>query len=151
DRPDCAAGGDRVNSQVEFLLDRARQMPPEERADFLTSECPDPEVRAEVESLLEYATTTVSFFDDAIRGVAASLRARYEPARGDTIGSYRIVSPIGHGGMGSVYLAERADGEIEQKVAVKLLRADGTRPQWRERFLKERQLLASLHHPSIVH
>ena len=53
--------------------------------------------------------------------------------------------------MGSVYLAERADGEIQQRVAVKLLRADGHRPVWRDRFLKERQLLASLHHPSVVH
>ena len=52
--------------------------------------------------------------------------------------------------MGSVYLAERADGEIQQRVAVKLLRADGHRPVWRHRFLKERQLLASLHHSSIV-
>ena len=53
--------------------------------------------------------------------------------------------------MGAVYLAERTDGEIQQDVAVKLLRADGHRPVWRDRFLKERQLLASLHHPSIVH
>jgi len=53
--------------------------------------------------------------------------------------------------MGSVYLAERADGEIEQKVAIKLLRTDTHRPDWRERFLRERQLLASLHHPWVVH
>jgi serine/threonine protein kinase len=53
--------------------------------------------------------------------------------------------------MGSVYLGKRADGEIQQTVAVKLLTADSHRPGWRERFLKERQLLASLNHPSIVH
>jgi serine/threonine-protein kinase len=52
--------------------------------------------------------------------------------------------------MGTVYLAERRDGEIQQKVAV-VLNGGGSRPAWRERFLKERRLLASLNHPSIVH
>jgi Protein kinase domain len=52
--------------------------------------------------------------------------------------------------MGAVYLAERSDGEIQRKVAVKLLRADAHRAAWRDRFLRERQLLASLNHPSIV-
>ena len=51
---------------------------------------------------------------------------------------------------GSVYRAERADGEVQQTVALKLLRADACRAGWRERFLNERQLLATLQHPSIV-
>ncbi len=53
--------------------------------------------------------------------------------------------------MGTVYLAERTDGEIQQSVAVKLLRADDHRPAFRKRFLRERQFLASLNHPSIAH
>ena len=81
------------------------------------------------------------FFDYAIQGVAHSLRCSREPSPGDIVGSYRLVSLIGQGGMGSVYLASRADGEIEQRVAIKLLRADSLRTEWRERFLKERQLL----------
>ena len=52
--------------------------------------------------------------------------------------------------MGAVYLAERHDGEIECKVAIKLLRADADSPSRRERFLRERQLLAYLNHPSIA-
>jgi serine/threonine protein kinase len=52
--------------------------------------------------------------------------------------------------MGTVYLAERTDGEIQQQVAIKLL-AGGHRPAWRDRFIRERQLLASLNHHSIVH
>lgn len=59
--------------------------------------------------------------------------------------------PLGSGGMGTVYLAERSDGEIQQSVAVKLLRADNHRPAFRKRFLRERQFLASLNHPSIAH
>jgi serine/threonine-protein kinase len=61
-----------------------------------------------------------------------------------------LVRLLGSGGMGTVYLAERRDGEIEQKVAIKLLRADADRPAWRERFLRERQLLAYLSHSSIA-
>ena len=140
-----------MSPEVERLMCLAADLPLAERAEFLTAECPDLELRAEVESLLEYATRTESYFQDAIRGVARSLRTMDEASPGDSIGCYRIVSLIGRGGMGSVYLAERADGEIEQRVAVKLLRGDGHRPLWRSRFLRERQLLASLNHPSIVH
>jgi tetratricopeptide (TPR) repeat protein/predicted Ser/Thr protein kinase len=140
-----------VTPEIEKLLDVAAQIPSERRAQFLARQCPDPQVRAEVSALIRYADDAESCFEEAIQGVAASLRSRHEPSPGDTIGSYRIVSLVDRGGMGSVYLAERADGEIQQRVAVKLLRSDGHRPGWRERFLKERQLLASLHHPSIVH
>jgi len=140
-----------VNLEVERLLDLALEVPLDRRAEFLARECPDPLVRAEVESLLEYATGAESYFNDAIKGVAWSLRASREASPGDAVGAYKIVSLIGRGGMGSVYLAERADGEIQQQVAVKLLRADGHGLVWRDRFLRERQLLASLQHPSIVH
>jgi serine/threonine protein kinase len=140
-----------VSPDIKKLLDLAAQIPSERRAQFLARQCPNPQVRAEVSALIRYADDAESCFEEAIQGVAASLRCRHEPCPGDAIGSYRIVSLIDRGGMGSVYLAERSDGEIQQRVAVKLLRADGHRPGWRERFLKERQLLASLHHPSIVH
>ena len=53
--------------------------------------------------------------------------------------------------MGTVYLAERSDGEIQQKVAVKVLRAGADGTAWRDRFLRERQLLATPNHPSIAH
>jgi tetratricopeptide (TPR) repeat protein len=140
-----------VNVEVERLLDLAAAMPASRRATFLAKECPDTRVRAEVESLLEYATGAETFFDQAIQSVASSVRGSREPAPGDAFGPYRIVSLLGRGGMGSVYLAERVDGEVQQKVAIKLLRADCHRPAWRSRFLTERQLLASLHHPSIIH
>ncbi|HWC00241.1 MAG TPA: protein kinase, partial [Bryobacteraceae bacterium] len=52
--------------------------------------------------------------------------------------------------MGDVYLAQKDDGQTEQKVAIKVLRADGNRPAWRQRLLRERHLLASLNHPSIA-
>ena len=124
------------------------EIPLDRRAEFLGEACRDALIRSEVESLLEYAVDAESYFNDAIQAVACSLRTSREAAAGDAIGSYRIVSLIGRGGMGSVYLAERAGGE---RVAIKLLRTDGQRPAWLDRFLRERELLASLHHPAIVH
>jgi len=140
-----------VNPQVEKLLEATARIPSDRRTKILERECPDPAMRAEVAALLQYADDAECYFDNVIQGVATSLLTRLEPSPGDIIGSYRIIRPIGHGGMGSVYLAERSDGEIEQNVAIKLLRADTHRAGWRGRFLKERQLLASLHHPSVVH
>ena len=140
-----------MNQDLERLLGLAADVPPHRREDFLERECPDPAVRGEVAEFLRYADDAETFFDRAIQGVAASWRMQGEPSSGDLVGSYRVVSLIDRGGMGSVYLAERADGEIDQKVAIKLLHTGGAQPGWRERFLKERQLLATLNHPSIVH
>jgi serine/threonine protein kinase len=57
---------------------------------------------------------------------------------------------IGRGGMGAVYLAERADGEGEQRVAIKFLRHYSDEPTFRERFRREHQILAALNHPGIA-
>ncbi|MEZ4457551.1 MAG: serine/threonine-protein kinase [Gemmatimonadales bacterium] len=69
---------------------------------------------------------------------------------GTTIGPYRLLRLLGQGGMGSVYLAERADGQFEHRVAVKLLRTDRPGPELRRRFLTERQILAQLVHKNIA-
>ena len=139
-----------MNPQVARLVELAAEVPPEQLAEVLAQECPDPAVRAEVAALLKYADEAESYFDNIIQGAASSLVTRLEPSPGDAIGNYRIVRAIGQGGMGTVYLAERADGEIDQQVAIKLLRPDSHRAGWRDRFLRERQLLASLQHPSVV-
>src|SRR5688500_8009059 len=80
------------------------------------------------------------------------LRGPAEREPGSRVGPYRIVAKLGHGGMAIVYLAERADGEFEQRVALKLVRADpGFSPEdARELLRRERQILASLQHPRIA-
>ena len=65
-------------------------------------------------------------------------------------GPFRLVRAIGRGGSGSVYLAERAAGDVEQRVAIKLLRSGGDEPVFRDRFLRERHILAALDHPGIA-
>jgi eukaryotic-like serine/threonine-protein kinase len=67
-----------------------------------------------------------------------------------TAGPYRLVSEIGRGGMGVVYLAERADGAFERRVAVKVLGEPFADDATVARFLRERQILASLEHPHIA-
>jgi eukaryotic-like serine/threonine-protein kinase len=106
------------------------------------------DLRAEVESLLaahrraDRFMVHPTFVRDA-PGPAA-LRA------GEIVGQFRLVERIASGGMGTVYQAERADGSFEQRAAVKIIAAPIEREDVRDRFLAERQILASLHHPHIV-
>jgi serine/threonine-protein kinase len=68
---------------------------------------------------------------------------------GTVVGRYRLIREIGRGGMGSVWLAERADGQFEQRVALKLIRRGLASDEIHARFLGERQILARLEHPNI--
>jgi tetratricopeptide (TPR) repeat protein/tRNA A-37 threonylcarbamoyl transferase component Bud32 len=120
-----------MNPLVRSLFNELADLPAGERAKVLAAHEISPDVRAEVESLLS--------FDSG----AESLDMQWGP--------YRGIAVLGTGGMGTVYLAERTDGELQQKVAIKSLRTDIGRPAWRDRFLKERQLLSYLNHPSIAH
>lgn len=69
---------------------------------------------------------------------------------GRSIGAWKIVGVIGRGGMGAVYAAERSDGAYAQRAALKLIRASADSQAARERFLRERQILAGLQHPNIA-
>ena len=71
------------------------------------------------------------------------------PAAGDAVGPYRLLSELGSGGMGAVWLAERADGSLKRKVALKLPHLTWA-PGLAERFAREREILASLEHPHIA-
>jgi serine/threonine-protein kinase len=73
------------------------------------------------------------------------------PSTGEQVGPYRLLNEIGHGGMGTVYLAERADQQYQRTVALKLLRGwSATNDRSVRRFLEERQILAALEHPAIA-
>ena len=88
-------------------------------------------------------------FDIDIGHLATSAMGRFEPS-GTRCGPYRLGTLLGRGGMGTVHLAERIDGEITQQVAVKLLRPGIDGPTLRHRFLAERRILATLSHPNIA-
>jgi serine/threonine protein kinase len=140
-----------MDEQVRLLFHELADLPARERERILAERQIAPGLRAEVESLLSFDSTGDSHLTTCVSGAAEKV---LESVAGNSLpscGPYRLVRLLGRGGMGEVYLGMRTDGEIEQAVAVKLLRADGHRLEWRDRFLKERQLLASLNHPSIVH
>jgi eukaryotic-like serine/threonine-protein kinase len=72
-------------------------------------------------------------------------------AVGEVVGAYRLLAVLGVGGMGEVYLGERADGQFEQQVAVKLLKHGLGSASAEARFANERRILARLQHPNIAH
>jgi len=135
-------------SAISPYLDQALEMSPGERTAWLQSmRESDPARASQLEAILaQHQQLAREGFLERSPSVAAAS----DTLIGTLVGVYTLVRPIGEGGMGTVWLAERRDGEIQQQVAVKFL-GPGQRPAWRERFLRERQLLASLSHASIVH
>ncbi len=135
--------------QVCGILNDALDLPPGDRADFIDTVCAsDPELRDEVDSLLRSHQQAGSFVPDPI-GVALP-PAGCDPPDPERIGPYRVESHLGEGGMGTVYLAVRADREFEKRVAVKILRADLADADLADRFRGERQILARLEHPNVA-
>ncbi|HEY4281528.1 MAG TPA: FlgO family outer membrane protein, partial [Chthoniobacterales bacterium] len=119
------------------------------REAYLARACgDDSDLRREVESLLEARPEGVEAFADNLRS-SLGHRLWTDPV-GQRLGAYRIVSEIGRGGMGSVYLAERADGQFEKQVAIKLLKRGTDTDEILRRFQAERQILARLEHPNIA-
>ncbi|HSS95455.1 MAG TPA: serine/threonine-protein kinase [Terriglobales bacterium] len=140
--------------QVRAVLDEAIAMPAEKRAAYLDNKCArDVELRSEVDSLL---CSHEQAGDEFLNSPAIDLKSfvpnpHQKPAHvGRRIGVYQIKEQIGHGGMGEVYRAVRADGQYDKQVAIKLVRIGLDTPYLVERFRHERQILASLDHPNIA-
>jgi serine/threonine-protein kinase len=133
---------------VQELFDGAVDLPPAEREAFLHDRCgSDEKLLEEVLSLIGADEKQYSLLDrpatdlfDIVPEVSLV---------GRSIGAYRIVEKIAAGGMGAVFLAERADGQYSQKVALKLIKPGMNSEEVLRRFRSERQILAGLNHPNI--
>lgn len=140
--------------QIEPILDRALDLPPDERDAYLDTACPNDAVRAEVDALLQAEADAPAFLDGEAAPLAASLFAdedAHAPSNDERrIGPYRLVEEIGRGGMSVVYRAERADGQFQRQVALKLLPRYFETERRIARFRAERQILADLDHPNIA-
>ncbi len=140
--------------RVEELFRTVADRPQVERKAYLTRVCGDDnELLHEVLSLLAQDTheTAEDFLKAPIAGVAFSLTADpKDDLTGERIGPYRITRLIGRGGMGTVYEAVRDDEQFQQQVALKLIKRGMDSDFVRDRFLRERQILASLDHPHIA-
>jgi len=142
-------------THIQTLFEAALDQDPDQRDAFLQTVCADdPELLAEVHSLLAADADAHPLLDglaiDAIALPADLLPDGILPSEGERVGPYRIEEPLGHGGMGAVFLAERADGQFEQRVALKLVRGGTASGQIVRRFRSERQILARLQHPHIA-
>ncbi len=136
-------------ARVDRLLDRVMTLAPAERPGFIELETvDDPRLRLEVMALLAEFDTRGDFLDRPALDTVARHAAGAHLQPGQRIGAYRVVSLLGRGGMGEVYRAERADGQFDHQVALKLLRQDAV--EHLSHFIAERRILARLEHPGIA-
>ena len=138
------------HQQITDLYNRVLESPREQWPSMLDEACrSDPELRAEVESLLAANDRAVAFMDTPALEVGARLLSADSRRVPDRIGRYRILSLLGRGGMGEVYLAE--DPSLRRQVAIKLLPAPLLADaQVVVRFEQEARAASSLNHPNII-
>ncbi|HET8897718.1 MAG TPA: protein kinase [Rhodanobacteraceae bacterium] len=145
-----------VDARLAPLLRAALDLPASEQAAFIQRECAaDAGLRRQLERLLDLDRSASLPLDVPLDALAANLLgADDEDApdelTGSRIGPYRLIEVLGKGGMGAVWLAERADGEFEQQVALKLIRLGMDSEHVKRQFRHERELLARLRHPNIA-
>jgi eukaryotic-like serine/threonine-protein kinase len=139
--------------EADRLFDEALEQPPAERERWLAERCAgNSALHRQVEALLRADELAGRFLE--VDGLRLAVPLMDEPdtgsAAGGEIGPYRLVRELARGGMGVVYLAERADGQFEQRVALKLIKRGMDSDEIHRRFLAERQILARLSHPHIA-
>ena len=144
-----------MDEQVLLLFREMADLPPAARESFFAARNITAELRAEVESLLAFDSKEDHFVTFHLGQAAeAAVQADEESLdvslAGQIVGSYTLVSPIGHGGMGSVWLARRSDGRFEGHAAVKFLNAALVGQAGGERFRREGSVLARFAHPHIA-
>ncbi len=133
---------------LQQILDEAQTLPPDERLRFIRDACAsDSDLYAsamhELESRQQWFGADVAAAPEADDDAVVDLA-------GERVGPYRILRSLGRGGMGEVFLAERADEQFRQQVAIKLVRRGLLSRQLQGRLKLERQILATLDHPNIA-
>lgn len=138
--------------QIEEIYHAVLEIPYQERDSFFREHCgEDFELRREVESLLSYEQTFASRIDAPPESLAAEIFS-YKPKPiiiDNQINQYKILSLLGEGGMGAVYLAQ--DTTLERKVAIKFLSSEFAKDSMRRnRFFQEAKSASALNHPNIL-
>lgn len=137
--------------KIKDIFAEVLEQPADFRADWLRETCgADLKLFDEINSLLAAHGETENLIERNAFDIADSTAFTREDLAGKQFGNYRIIREIGRGGMGTVFLAERWDGEFEQQVALKIIRQSFADQELEKRFRRERQILASLNHPNIA-
>ncbi|WP_405238808.1 tetratricopeptide repeat protein [Lentisalinibacter orientalis] len=142
-----------ISAEAERLFLEVLELEPYARDAYLTANCGhNPVLLREVISLVGAAGESEPYFADLAGriGLGALADDSLPTAVPETVGRWRPLRLVGRGGMGAVYLAERADGHYEAKVALKILPLGLGDAAARERFVAERQILAKLVHENIT-
>ena len=143
------------NRRLEQLFHDALEQPEQYRHQWLENACgDDAQLKARLERMLDLDPGEhpghADFDDPLARAVQEGVRTLGNtPSQGMRLGAWRIIDEIGAGGMGTVFLAERADGEYAGQAAIKVIRGL-PESAGLERLRRERQILAGLHHPNIA-
>ncbi|HEV2912653.1 MAG TPA: protein kinase [Pyrinomonadaceae bacterium] len=140
--------------KVEALFEAAMERAPQERSAYLAEACAGDEALCrQIETLILSYEEAGSFIEEpalAVDSAPTLVDDSDLTLTGQRIGSYRLVREIGRGGMGSVYLALRADDEFHKRVAIKLIKRGMDTDFIIRRFRSERQILASLDHSYVA-
>ena len=139
--------------RLQDLFSRAVELPENEREAFITAETgADKELRDELLELLacDVGQSTGPLTHALGAAIDATTRDRRKALIGRVVGNYKLVSILGHGGTGTVYLGERADRQYSAQVAVKIVDSAPVHGDLGMRFRAERQILASLNHANIA-
>ncbi len=138
---------------VKEVVGEVLNLSPSERDSFLNKANLSAEIRAEVESLLAFDKVSEDFMKLSAVTFSRDFISTDQPEENvfeKQIGNYKIISELGIGGMGAVYLGERIDGKFAQKVAIKMLKREFNTERIRRSFSREKDLLAKLSHPNIA-
>ena len=138
---------------MKALFESALAVDSTERVSFISEHCgTDGELQREVLSLLASYDETGEFLENPLLSLSGFADAPLLEANlaGQRVGAWQLVEEIGRGGMGTVYLAVRADNEFRKRVAIKLIRGGMETDFAIRRFRNERQILARLEHPNIA-
>jgi serine/threonine protein kinase/Flp pilus assembly protein TadD len=141
---------DRWQKLKSILAEALEQESPSARSVVIDRSCADDvDLLHEIESLIAEADQTDSF-EECAENLAIAVPEEDASEIGRRVGAYMIIREIGQGGMGTVYLAARADGYFEKQVAIKVLNRGAATEDVVRRFRAEREVLARLDHPNIA-
>ncbi len=141
--------------RIRELFDRLAELPADQwRARLAEASGGDRELEREVLDLLAADAAAADPHAAVVQEMDALAASSGNESdgrlAGARLGPFRLLEPIGRGGMGAVWLAERADGQFAQRVAIKLVRSQWDEAELHARFRTERQMLADLRHPNIA-